>query len=381
MGAFPNLRMFRLADDGVRCDKTGLFIGAIPMVRRHARPGGRESWSVRAIDELDEELSTLYGLPVALESRRTALAKIADALERGDLALAQIRALLLRLPEPPSLANDASARGSDELAQRLFESGLLKGGWDSAKHPRTQQPPNGGWFAAKPNMSEPGGGLAAKRPTATDEEAPGGSTETPSPGADASPEQPAESGAPTAEAVTWRTLWRQALKTVRGLLKGAVGDMALAGRAALWLDPEVKLAIEAAIEVAMPPELNANEQQAIDQIRASVDPPKTLAELQTPPTENVLGYEVHHIVEQNPTNLAKSPEEIEIEKFGRALIDDPSNLVYVPRLKHELITAYYNSSAGGDPPGRRYRDVVSAMDFAAQREAGLAALRVFGVLQ
>ena len=48
-------------------------------------------------------------------------------------------------------------------------------------------------------------------------------------------------------------------------------------------------------------ELNMGEQRAIDQVRASVDPPKTLEELQQDPTQNALGYEQHHIVEQNPT--------------------------------------------------------------------------------
>jgi hypothetical protein len=62
-------------------------------------------------------------------------------------------------------------------------------------------------------------------------------------------------------------------------------------------------------------------QKAIETTRASLDPPKTLLELQTPPTQNVLGYEVHHIVEQNDDNIAKSPLEAFIEKFGRNLID------------------------------------------------------------
>ena len=47
----------------------------------------------------------------------------------------------------------------------------------------------------------------------------------------------------------------------------------------------------------------------VEQARSSLDPPKTLVELQTPPTENVFGYELHHIVEQNPSNIAKSPVE------------------------------------------------------------------------
>jgi hypothetical protein len=63
------------------------------------------------------------------------------------------------------------------------------------------------------------------------------------------------------------------------------------------------------------------------------------------PPDHLLGYEVHHIVEQNPANVAKDgPAEADwLRKFGQ--------------------------------------EVVSAMDFNDQREAGLAALRYFGVLK
>src|ERR1700683_1098600 len=39
---------------------------------------------------------------------------------------------------------------------------------------------------------------------------------------------------------------------------------------------------------------------------AAFQPPKTLDELQQVPAENILGYEQHHIVNQNPANLAKN---------------------------------------------------------------------------
>ena len=94
-----------------------------------------------------------------------------------------------------------------------------------------------------------------------------------------------------------------------------------------------------------------------------------------------LGYEQHHIVEQNPANIAKAPDDLDLEKFGRAMIDDPSNLVWVPRLKHELITALYNSKDEDGLQGRLHRQVINAMDFDAQYQAGLAALQRFGVLQ
>ena len=32
-----------------------------------------------------------------------------------------------------------------------------------------------------------------------------------------------------------------------------------------------------------------------------------------------------------------------VEKFGRARLDSADNLIWVPRVKHQLITGYYNS--------------------------------------
>lgn len=325
MGAFANLRFFRLSDNGVQCDAKGCFVGAVALLR--GSPGG-ERWSVRPLQDLDEELSALYGWPIDVAAKRGRLEAVAGALQRGEMALAK-------------------NCGTLELAERLFESGLLKGGWDSTKHPRTGEAPNRGWFARKPEELSP-------------------------------------RAAPTGE---WRGLGevvRRTLIEARALLKEAGKKAVETGEAALWLDPELRAAITALIEVLEalePTDLNANEQQAIDQVRAATDPPKTLEELQQPPMENALGYEQHHIVEQNPDNLAKSPDVVLVVKFGEEVIDDPSNLVWVPRLKHERVTALYNSKVPGDPQGRLYRQVVNAMDYQSQRAAGLAALRLFGVLQ
>lgn len=114
-------------------------------------------------------------------------------------------------------------------------------------------------------------------------------------------------------------------------------------------------------------------------MRSSLDPPKTLAELQQPSTQNVLGYEQRHIVEQNKDNVAKSPAIEEIEKFGRQVVDDPGNIVWIPRLQHELISAYYSSEDLDDTESRTHWQVVNTLDYASQRAAGLDALRKFGV--
>ena len=95
----------------------------------------------------------------------------------------------------------------------------------------------------------------------------------------------------------------------------------------------------------------------------------------------MLGYRRHHVVEQNPDNVAKSPLAATIEKFGRATLDDPSNIVWVPTLKHEQITGYYNAKDVDDGAERLHRQVVDELDFAGQRAVGLEALRRYGALK
>ena len=84
---------------------------------------------------------------------------------------------------------------------------------------------------------------------------------------------------------------------------------------------------------------------------------------------------------KNPSNVEKSPEDVRIDKFGQNALDAPSNLVWIPRSKHQLITDYYNSIDPNDPLRRLRRQVVAQMDFDAQLEEALATLTMFGVLQ
>jgi hypothetical protein len=81
-----------------------------------------------------------------------------------------------------------------------------------------------------------------------------------------------------------------------------------------------------------PSELNRGEDRLIAQMKAALQPfPKSLEELQQPPTDDALGYEAHHIVGQNSDNLVKRT----LVKFGRDRINDPSNIVWLPRFLHE----------------------------------------------
>lgn len=131
-------RRFALSDqpeEGVCCDQNGVSVGGVPLLERTR--GNPKQWQPRALLTLNRELGARYGLPIELVSKLPGLAAIARALTRGDPLHAQIATLHLQLPDPP--ATSQSTRSINELiafARQLSASGLLKAGWDPAKHPR-----------------------------------------------------------------------------------------------------------------------------------------------------------------------------------------------------------------------------------------------------
>jgi hypothetical protein len=403
MAALPVSQFFRLSDDGVRCDRNGLFVGDAPMLERAPKSGGGYAWTLRRADEQDRDLGACYGFPVDVAAKRDRLAGVARALERGDLALAQISALLLRFPDPPSLAKGRLARGSAELARQLFASGLLKANWDSSQHPRTGEPPNPGWFAPKDDAPvQVAENDEGPRPTMTDAPpAPDGFAPIlnehkplvpkevevePPPGGEPEPE-PTPPGASETEPAKPSRSPRELMRALRGLLKEEAFPIVQAGAVVDWAaDKLSKLITDAVAELqgltaTSPAAVDQAVQRALEEALAAQDPPKTLAELQTRPTQNVGGYDDHHMVQQNTSNVEKSPVEIPVEKFGWNRINAPSNRVWIPRVQHRLITDYYNMTDPDDPSGRRRREVVSDLDYDAQYADALATLRKFGVLK
>jgi len=329
----PAMRVFTLRPEGVRCGADGLFVDSVPLLRRERNSCGQVHWSVRPATELDDELTARYSLPIDVTTKVGGMAKVAKALDRGDLALAGIAAVLLQFPDPPlGKGILPTANGWMALAVELAASGLLKGDWDPAKHPRTGERPNPGWFA----------------------------------------DVAREVQEVTARIRTWPSseFNKELRKLLAGLSKeGWLTDFGPYGDAAaiIW---EI-------VQRLGPSALNDGEDRAIQQTNAYFDPPKTLEELQRPPTENLLGYETHHEVEQNDANVEKTT----LFKFGREAIEDPGNTVYVPRLKHELISADYSRKADGDPLGRTFREVVDELDFDQQRVIGIDMLRKYGILK
>jgi hypothetical protein len=107
-----------------------------------------------------------------------------------------------------------------------------------------------------------------------------------------------------------------------------------------------------------------------DVIQSNQDPPKSLQELMDGVGKRRPGYDDHHIIEQTAA---------EYWGLTRSEIDDPSNLVSIPRLKHYQITGWYMTKSdrfGGLSP----RDYLSDKGLEERRRVGLEALVEFGVL-
>jgi len=155
MVAIPGMRAFFLSASrtscGVSIEKSGIFVGGVPLFTR-SRVG---NWSVRPIATLNDELSSCYRLPVDVAAKTRAFALIADALNRGDMAIAAIVAVQMQFPDPPPLNKDVeSINETIRRAGELYHSGLLKADWDPTRHPRTGAPPNRAWFAPVPREAK-----------------------------------------------------------------------------------------------------------------------------------------------------------------------------------------------------------------------------------
>jgi hypothetical protein len=164
-------RLTPCGNSGVRCDESGAFVGAIPLLARtHGK--GKGEWRPRDGDDLSEEMSAQYGLPIDMSPKSGGLTAISKALNEGDLVRAQIATVLLGVPDPPSLSKGAPSRQAMiQLIGDLHRSRMLK--WDSDQHPRWpagNADGKGGEFAPKGEGGETGASMSqpasASRPGA-----------------------------------------------------------------------------------------------------------------------------------------------------------------------------------------------------------------------
>jgi hypothetical protein len=161
------------------CDKTGRrqnevrrkrrLLGSCRLFTRTANAIGWQSWMPRAVSELNREITALSELPIDLTCKMNGLNAVARALNAGNIALAQVAMLNLRLPNLPDRQKAAASASLLEIARGLWESGILKSAeFDPAKHPRWPQgapASQGGRFRAA-NDNDQAGAKGRMRATA-----------------------------------------------------------------------------------------------------------------------------------------------------------------------------------------------------------------------
>lgn len=144
---------------GPSCGEDGLFLGGTALIER--QNDGR--YAVRPQDELERLLGRAYEAKIDVDELMPGLAAIAKALSKGDLCLARIAAVHLRLPDVPDLVGRLGMEAEDLLIKLgLPATPLIRGDWDPEEHPRDGDGPNPGWFAPKD-----GGGAGDASPNVT----------------------------------------------------------------------------------------------------------------------------------------------------------------------------------------------------------------------
>ncbi len=168
---FAAMTTFRLRENAVECDEDGPRVGGNALLRRTGSAPGAPRWRLPPLAEIERGLARAYRCEIVAAGKLGGLRVVADALDKGELARAQIATLLMRLPDPPP--SGASPTDRANLEKRLADSGLLKD-WDPDEHPRAGVAPNPGWFAPTD------GGNAPSSPKPSDQPAgaPGDDRET-----------------------------------------------------------------------------------------------------------------------------------------------------------------------------------------------------------
>jgi hypothetical protein len=128
------IREFRLSPPhsgrSVSCDADGAFVGCVSLLQR-SYTRGQDRWEPRDCEQISEQLGLEFGLPIDVSRKAGGLRAICNALNEGDVARAQIAAVLLGIPEPPPLAKGARSQSDMiEFIRDLYWSGLIK--WDAA---------------------------------------------------------------------------------------------------------------------------------------------------------------------------------------------------------------------------------------------------------
>jgi hypothetical protein len=338
---------------GVVVDAEGAMLGPDCVLVRGTPQGCRSlpAEQARAIQ------AALFDISVDPEWLFGQCRQIAAALDRGELALAQIYGLRIPITE----LDRATLRRLSTIAS------LAKANFDPDE-PRIPkgEPGAGQWTYedgyAKPRDSHtrPAAGAAGSDDSLAATQGASGSTEGDAPpeaGGDESPRIPAE---PPDTAQERNSIVRRAAQW-----------LASAAAAGASVVPDVRIRaffylLEAtAWIVAYLPE-----------IESYLDDPKTLEALQQAVADRQPGYQIHHIVE---TQYNSNREDNNARRFADRL-EARENRVLIPTWKHVEISSWYsthNDAYGGLTP----RAYLRGRSWEQQYEVGLRTLRLYGVLK
>jgi hypothetical protein len=273
--------------------------------------------------------------------------RIAAALSRGEIALAQIYGLYIPVAE----LDDTALRRLATAAQ------LIKANFDPDEPRIPKGEPGAGQWTYEEGYAKPrehgdgqsgegssGGGTGQEPPADAGGDEPGA-------GGDAGPPQiPAE---PPATAKERNSFVR---------------------RAAVWLAQAAERQLRVyllMLEMAVWPV------EYLPEIRSYGDAPRSLEELQDAADNSPQrGYHDHHVVERQS---GSSDPDSNARRFGDRL-ESRENIVRIPQWKHVEISAWYstrNRAYGGRTP----RDYLRGQSWDEQYRLGIQKLRDFGVLK
>jgi len=126
-------REFRLAPPGsgrgISCGQNGAFVGGAPLLKRSTASG---EWEPRDCAALSKEIGADFGIPVDMTSKMGGLDAITRALNAGNIARAQIAAVLLGIPDlPTSRGQTPSQEQVIRFVGDLYWTGMIELGSES----------------------------------------------------------------------------------------------------------------------------------------------------------------------------------------------------------------------------------------------------------
>jgi hypothetical protein len=388
---------------GLAFTDDGLLLGHTSLIERRGT-----HYVVRERHEIERLLKRAYHGEPPVDRLMGGFTTVASALNANDQCLARIAAVHLQIPDLPSPAARDALAAEDALIKYARDESAGDANWNPALHPRAGTPPNPGWFAPTDGETSSVRVAANDDPNrGSDAERPGSNTPKPYSSSPlqtkpetARPPLEGEIIPPSPKGEIARTpleieLEAQRIESRRALRTTAIALLRMSGEVAANIIPIIDILADVMlandiITLAREWQKLKIEQQAVSDFIKKA--PYSLMELQV---RSPLGYEefsrydlfikitlddkdlskrfgpagdgyqYHHIVTQGGQNATKIPA---------AQLQNIDNIVRLPTLIHEEVTAEYLGPAPADETKTLY-EWVQSQPYSIQREEGLRILR------